>query len=400
MATGRRLLRSACIVCLNALALACLPLIWILRRLLRQSLVSANRSLWTGAPIVTLALKCKAEKSLGFRSFTVVATTYHTTSQFDFVLDQGRFRGKWAVLPWRYLAFLGACLCVRQVHAYFDGGLLPSLTVRTFSRLELLAYRFLSIRCFVWTYGGDVRDQQATLQLGEPNCCTDCRSVGIACICFAGKNRTNISRVVRAATQTFAMGDMIEYVPGSRKDLFFWPVELDRDSNATYRPDFPTMHRERTLRVVHAPNHPQFKGTTYLVAAIEELKAEGLEIELVLVQGKSNAEALSVYRSADVIFDQCMIGFHGYFALEAMALGKPVMCFIRKPETYLLAAAECPIINTTTRTLKNDLRALVHDRANLEQLGRQGRNYVEKHYSMEAFAKRLANAYSDLGVLP
>jgi glycosyltransferase involved in cell wall biosynthesis len=400
MAGSRGLLRSAAVVGLNALLIAWLPLIWTLRLLLKKPLAAAKLSCWTGAPILTLSLKCKAERSLGFKSFTVVSTTYHTTSRFDYVLNQGWFRAKWIVLPWRYLAFLAVCLTVRQVHAYFDGGLLPSLQARTFSRLELLAYRFLSIRLFVWTYGGDVRDRQATLQLGQPNCCTDCQTVGIACICFASKSRANISRVTRFATQTFAMGDMIEYVPGSRKDLFFWPIELDRDEYATYRPVFPEMDANRPLRVVHAPNHPQFKGTKYLVAAIEELRKDGLEIELVLVQGKSNQEALAIYRSADVIFDQCMIGFHGYFALEAMALGKPVMCFIRKPDLYLLAPEDCPIINTTNRKLKGDLRNLVCNRTNLERIGRQGRGYVEKYYSMEAFTARLGNAYVELGVLP
>jgi hypothetical protein len=284
------------------------------------------------------------------------------------------------------------------VHAYFDGGLLPSLNPRTFSKVELLSYQLLSVKLFVWTYGGDVRDQTTTQKLGEPNCCTDCQSVGVACVCFAGKRLDNVSRVVRSATQTFSMGDMIEYTPGSRNNLFFWPVDLTRENGATYRTEFPRRH-DRPLRVVHAPNHPQFKGTIYLRTAVEELKAEGAPIELVLVQGKSNREALDVYRSADVIFDQCMIGFHGYFALEAMALGKPVMCFIRKPDVYLLAPEECPIINTSTGTLKDDLRHLASKQADLEGIGRRGRSYIEKYYTPEAFTERLGKAYRDLGLI-
>ena len=398
MAGGRSLFRCAAVAGLNATVIACLPLIWLLRLLLQKPLAAAKFSCWTGAPILTLSLKCKAEKLLGFRSFTIVPTTYHTTSGFDFVLDRGALRSRWVAIVWRYLAFGLVCLCCRHVHAYFDGGLLPSLYPRTFSKVELFSYQVLSVKLFVWTYGGDVRDQTTTQKLGEPNCCTDCQSVGIACICLAGKRLDNVSRVVRSATQTFSMGDMVEYTPGSRNDLFFWPVDLTREDGATYLTEFPRQHA-RPLRIVHAPNHPQFKGTAHLQTAVEELKAEGVPVELVLVQGKSNREALDVYRSADVIFDQCMIGFHGYFALEAMALGKPVMCFIRKPDAYLLAPKECPIINTNIGTLKDDLRRLASKQVDLEEIGRKGRSYIEKYYTMKAFTERLGKAYRDLGLI-
>jgi glycosyltransferase involved in cell wall biosynthesis len=129
------------------------------------------------------------------------------------------------------------------------------------------------------------------------------------------------------------------------------------------------------------------------------LQNEGLPIELVLVEKLPNHEALEVYRTADVIFDQCLIGFHGYFALEAMALGKPVMCYIRKPAEYLLHPEECPIINTHVDTLKEDLRKLISSRHELEQIGQRGRQYVERHFSREAFAGRLHEAYLDLGIL-
>jgi glycosyltransferase involved in cell wall biosynthesis len=82
-----------------------------------------------------------------------------------------------------------------------------------------------------------------------------------------------------------------------------------------------------------------------------------------------------------------------------MALGKAVMCYIRKPDEYLLAPQECPIINTHVDTLQEDLRRLVSSREELESIGRRGRQYVERYYSGEAFASRLLRAYLDLGIL-
>ena len=134
-----------------------------------------------------------------------------------------------------------------------------------------------------------------------------------------------------------------------------------------------------------------FKGTRFLEEAIDQLKREGESIELIMVERLSNEAALSIYRSADVIFDQCLIGSFGYTTLEAMALGKPVMCFIRKEE-YLLAPEEYPGIQILPETIAPTLRALIEDRTSLNRIGRQGRIYVEKHFSIEAFSSRLGTA--------
>jgi len=375
-----------------------LPLLWFLRRLAACILYKYRISIWTGAPVLTLGLNCHVEKSLGFNSLSIVPTTYYITNKFDYVISRIARGSRVAGFILSYLSFLFVCVSAKQVHGYFDGGLLPSAQARNFSLIELFAYRFLGIRLFTWTYGGDVRSRGITIKQGEPNCCTDCIQVGVACICVEEARVANVERVRDHATAMFAMGDMIEYTPGSRNDLFFWPVDLDADDKRRYRPCYPISDASKPLRVVHAPNHRQFKGTVYLEKAVRELQLKGVPIELVMVERVPNEQALEIYRSADVVFDQCLIGFHGYFALEAMALGKPVMCFIRKPDKYLLHPEECPIIRTHVDTVKADLIDLVTNRQYLETIGRQGRNYIEKYYTMEAFARRLTVAYKDLGI--
>jgi hypothetical protein len=195
------------------------------------------------------------------------------------------------------------------------------------------------------------------------------------------------------------MGDTIEYLPGSRNDLFFLPVDLNADGGRKYQPHYPSLSSERPLHIVHASNHRHYKGTRFLVDAVERLRREGLAVELTLVERVPNEEALKIYRTADIIFDQCLIGSHGYFAIEAMAIGKPVMVFIRKPELYLLRPEECPLINSPPDRIEVILRGLVNDRSCLNEIGVRGRQYVEKYYSLEAFAARLEKAYKDLGVM-
>jgi glycosyltransferase involved in cell wall biosynthesis len=196
------------------------------------------------------------------------------------------------------------------------------------------------------------------------------------------------------------MGEMFGYTPGSIDDVFYWPLDLEAGGGEKYRPAYPEPSGDRPLRIVHASNHRMFKGTRFLIEAVEQLRAEQEPVELVLVERVSNTRALELYRSADVIFDQCIMGNYGYFALEGMALGKPVMCFIRHPDRYLLRPDECPIINTHVSTLKEDIRRLARARSELPEIGRRSRAYVVKHFSLPAFARRLGAVYARLGVTP
>lgn len=364
-------------------------------RFLFKHLRKTKFSLWAGTPIITMSLNAKSEQKIGVNSKSLVYFTYFITNQFDYNL--WRFYsipiiGK--LLP--FFVFIWGSLVVDRFHFYCDRGLLPSIEPFTFNFLELYTYKLLGIEVFLWTYGADVRSQIMTKSLGEPNCCTECDQIGKACICDESERLKNIGKLNQYSTAIFSMGDMIEYTPNSRNDLFFWPIGL---SSNKYQPVYPETALQKPVKIVHAPNHRVFKGTQYLIKTVEKLQAENVPIELILVEKIPNDQALEIYRSADIIFDQCLIGFHGYFALEGMAMGKPVMCYIRKPELYLLHPEECPIINTHITTLEEDIRQLVNNREKLRETGIKSRNYIEKYFTIDAFSNRLKKTYQDLGVM-
>lgn len=383
-----------------ALSGACVVVVicWPLRYVRRTVAGGASNSLWAGTPIINMAINSKAERLLGVNAKSLVYTTYFITDAFDYDLS------KWTRIPLvgraaPLLVFIWACIYVDRLHFYCDRGILPSRGRFRFDYVELYIYRMLGIPVLLWTYGADIRNEQTCRAMGEPNCCTDCDCRGAYCVCDPITAFRKLTKLKKLSAAIFAgIGDMFGYTPGSRDDMYFWPIDLAADGGERYRPEFPSSSRAKPLRIAHASNHRRFKGTNYFIQAIEALQAEGIQIELVLVEGVPNREALKLYRSADVIFDQCLMGNYGYFALEALALGKPVMSFIRKPKEYLLHPEECPIINTCIDTLKDDLRRLEIHRDKLEEIGREGRQYIEKHFSLEAFALRLKRAYSDLKI--
>ena len=73
---------------------------------------------------------------------------------------------------------------------------------------------------------------------------------------------------------------------------------------------------QKTFRIIHAPNHRKIKGTSFLIKAVEELKDEGLDLELILIEKKSNEEVLSLIESADLVLDQLVVGWYAMFAMR------------------------------------------------------------------------------------
>jgi hypothetical protein len=392
-------LRYLLVISLSAFFFLCAVSIgFLFRLLLRFIKESPFISIWTGAPVINMAINARAEKLMGVKSYSIVNKTYFVTNDFDYILSSVS-SNKWWLRIAPYFAFVAICIVAKRVHAYCDGGILPAYRRLSFNRFELLAYNALSIPVFLWTYGADVRTKEVTKLLGQPNCCTDCDQVEIACICNQLDWKKNFDFIEKFSKKIFSMGDMVEYTPNCEHGFYYWPVELSRENGNYYRPKFPE-NSGGVLRIVHAPNHRQYKGTKYLIQAVDVLKSQGFNIELILVEKVSNKVAITLYRDhADIVFDQCLVGFHGYFAVEAMALGKPVMCFIRDKQRYIYRSERSPIINTSVSSLVSDLKYWATDgRQYLHQIGVDSRKYVEEFCSTDIFSKNLEAEYRRLGV--
>jgi glycosyltransferase involved in cell wall biosynthesis len=100
-----------------------------------------------------------------------------------------------------------------------------------------------------------------------------------------------------------------------------------------------------------------------------------------------------------VIVDQLHAGWYGVFAIEAMALGKPVITFlhdeaVRKTEEAL--GVDVPIVNATPERLAGVLRPLVESVEERQRVGRLSRAYVEEVHDLERMTDRLLALYADL----
>ena len=128
---------------------------------------------------------------------------------------------------------------------------------------------------------------------------------------------------------------------------------------------------------------------------MEQLKSR-FDFELILVEKKTHEEALAIYRSADLAIDQVLAGWYGGFAVEMMAMGKPVACFIREGDLKFVPEPmknDLAILNIDPGNLTEDLAAILERQAEWPELGRRSRRYVERWHDPDHIAEAMIAAY-------
>jgi glycosyltransferase involved in cell wall biosynthesis len=146
--------------------------------------------------------------------------------------------------------------------------------------------------------------------------------------------------------------------------------------------------------VLHAPSSRRRKGTEHVIAACEQLP-----VELEIVEGLHHDEARRRYERADMVVDQLNAGWYGLFAIEAMALGKPVVTFLHDEAVARTEEAfqtPVPVVSATADTLVERLRPLVEDAEERRRIGAQSRTYVEQVHDADTIADRLLDIYRRL----
>ena len=150
----------------------------------------------------------------------------------------------------------------------------------------------------------------------------------------------------------------------------------------------------RRLLVVHSPSAPITKGTSFILDAINFLKKK-YEFDFQLIQNMPHVMAMEVLQKADIFLDQFVLGDYGMASIEAMAYGKPVICFIKKSLVDLYGP-DLPIVNASQETLLEVLEYLLLNHHIRTELGQKGRRYVEEYHDMRAIMPVLTAIYSDL----
>ena len=155
----------------------------------------------------------------------------------------------------------------------------------------------------------------------------------------------------------------------------------------------------KNFNIFHAPTNRGAKGTKYILEAVEKLREKHRRIELHLVENLPHAKVKEIMQSADLVIDQLLVGWYGAVAVEAMALGKPVVCYVRGEDLRFIPRRmeeDLPIINANPENLYQVLDRYMDDRKTLSLIGEKSRSYVERYHDPIKIAQQMKELYESL----
>lgn len=223
------------------------------------------------------------------------------------------------------------------------------------------------------------------LRVDDGRVCSNC---GYEPHCDDRINRTNFKLVRRVASVSL-VGDGQKTKEFKETRIRYKSFDLDLYSpTSKIPPDF--VHREdKGVKILHShalmgrtAGGRNIKGTEYVNAAVERLRREGFDVTFVNLQGIPSRYMRFHQLQADIVVDQLIYGWYGSTSLEALTLGKPVICYIRPSwreyvATFFPEWKSCPIISATPETVYVELRKLVSDVEYRIRVGEESRKFAE-----------------------
>lgn len=333
------------------------------------------------------------ERKLGVRSDLVVTRSNWLKYHADRVLCDGS-ESRWR-RQWRTVRFaLTAPFRYDVLHYYFGQSFLPWGKGRRPSGLwfqDLKLAKRLRRTVFMTLQGCDARlSDSAALSEISPCHLGHCRSAEDCRTTYDRRRRMLIDRILPLMDQVFVLNpDLARHVPQATF-LPYACVDVETVPVAPPKTDGPIV-------ILHAPSDPTIKGTRYVVEAIRRLQTR-YPIEFLQVTDMPHEEAMKIYPRADLVIDQLLCGWYGAFAVEMMAMGKPVACYLRDEDLGAIPPAMkagLPLLRVCPATLEADLEAALAARSRWAEWGRRSREFVLRWHHPGKIAQAMVTAYQN-----
>ncbi len=338
------------------------------------------RLFWGPVAIIGIKHWSRALQGMGYESRTFVNNYFAVNARSDFDVCRSELWGGPTIAD-SLKAYLALAWALRRhdvFNLFFDGGLLSDTP---FWWAEAPLLKVARKKIVVMPYGRDIAVPGA---LGPYE-----RAMAIDYPLAHHRARTVRRRVDHFCRWAdFVIANLqVGYLP--RSDLR-WPVQIAIDTTVWRPAEHGGTGRDEghPVVVLHAPNHRALKGTPALVEAIDRLQADGVDVRLELIERLPNDLLRERVLAADIVVDQLLCGF-GFFAVECLSLGKPVLSNVgwMSPELRQLPEMRaCPIFDADAATVADVLRRLAGDAELRRTAGEQGRRWVVKYHSYEAIA--------------
>jgi len=314
------------------------------------------------------------------RDIGVEAWSLATNPTFaQYAVDEMQSYDDMGAVP-RYLGYAGNLMRHAGkwdvIHFHFGRTLIPP------HNPDAPLYHLLGKKVVYHYHGCDVRNRAHMLATHTRSTCTECDP-----FCLPSRQKRILAEAGRHAdAEIVSTPDLLESAPRAQH------IQV-----AAWMADYVVQPvRETPKLVLHAPTNRLIKGTRFVEAAFEQLRPRFPGVEFLTVEKRPWSELQKLIAQCDVFVDQTLMGWYGMVSVEAMAMGKPSLTYIR--EDFESRLHDCPLVRTSCESLADDLAALLRDAPRRRELSAASRDYVEREHDAHMIARRLVELYHSLGV--
>jgi len=336
----------------------------------------------------------QGERSLGLNSQVLYTYTNWLDYPSDICLNLERVNSRLIKLKKLSSTFLAVRNKFDVFHFNYGQSLINT-EKPTMIQVELPFYPKRA-KLFVTYNGSDARQKFPTVARTEISPChyDDC----FGGVCNADKRdrmkRKGIAKMAKYVRQMWAVNpDLLNFLPKEKASFLPYAVIMDKSP-----PKKPTFDKKK-LKVVHAATNRAAKGSEIIIAAMEQVKRTAAgRVEFQIVENLPHQQATKVYREADLIIDQILIGWYGGFAVEVMSMGKPVICRIAKEDLHFIpeqmaADLQDAFIHGEETNLKEVILRCIEDREFLQRKAEAGLDYALTWHDPKYVASITKEAY-------
>jgi hypothetical protein len=265
-----------------------------------------------------------------------------------------------------------------------------AIYLNLFQLVELKLYKLFRKKMFIHYQGDDAR--QTHIMKGLHYSLLQGAKKGTYSIKTDKFKSAQIKRITNFTEKVYHVNpDLSALLPPHSEFLPYSHIDV---SKYNYQPQ--SQNRE-CIRIVHAPSNRGAKGTEFVLRALEQVKSTNPRVKIEIVENLSHEAALRKYKQADLVIDQLLAGWYGGLAVEALAFGVPVMCYLREEDYSNLdkeMIRELPIINVSLQNLEQKILDFIAlSDADKEDIRRRSRSYIEKWHNVDTICNRLIVDY-------
>jgi hypothetical protein len=229
-------------------------------------------------------------------------------------------------------------------------------------------------------HGSDIRDTKAIIQAANRGLVWEKKT----------PTTTEKQRLIKVCEKyadkvIVSTPDLLELI---NPDKVYWlPVSIEPELEK----DYVDKTKRRKIVIVHAPSKKEVKGTNFIKNAVKNLNG----VELVLMGKKPRGKVIEAIQKSNIVVDQVVVGWYGLLAVEAMTLGRPVVCFIRKglQNHY---GVDLPIISANSKNLRIVIGKLLNNINSLNNYALEGKKFAAREHNLKKNAKKVEKIYMNL----